>query len=155
MVSFWSSDDKLTFLPFMECFISRWVTWKHSTMSKSRNNILNTFWLIIHDCKHWHKYMPPRLPHSPLPTPTYASFQKDIPHFHLWGLVCVSGERYNDYKLLVSVGLTGRDVPFITVTGTRQGLWVRFMRAREETVMKNKCCGDLPAHNDKMFNPSR
>lgn len=67
----------------------------------------------------------------------------------------MSAESYNDYKLVVSNTLTSRDVSFIMVTDTRQGLWVRHIRAREATTMKNKCRCDLPSHNDKIFNPSR
>lgn len=67
----------------------------------------------------------------------------------------MSRESYNDYKLVVSNTLTSREVSFIMVTDTRQGLWVRHIQAREPTVMKNKCGYDLPSHNDKIFNPSR
>ena len=87
-------------------------------------------------------------------THTHPFLKKNIPHFHRWGLA-LSGESYNDYKLVVSNTLMNADVSSIMVTDTRRGLWVRHIQARQTTVMKNKCRCDLPSHNDKIFNLSR
>lgn len=54
----------------------------------------------------------------------HAFSENNIPHFHRLGLV-VSGESYEDYKLVVSNAWTTRDISFIMVTDTRQGLFVK------------------------------